>query len=186
MNRGSSDAGTPRQRFEALASEVYEPIQRYVRRRVDPDAVDDVVSETMLTLWRRLNEVPATARLPWAYGVARRHVSNHRRAGRRHLRLVQRAEGEPRPVRDADHPLDAELHTALSGLGDSDRELLHLWAWEQLEPAEIGIALGLTSSAVSIRLHRAKKKLGENLEIARKNESVSGHSHRERSKEERS
>jgi RNA polymerase sigma-70 factor (ECF subfamily) len=185
MNRGFSDAGTPRQRFEALASEVYEPIQRYVRRRVDRDAVDDVVSETMLTLWRRLNEVPANARLPWAYGVARRHVSNHRRAGRRHLRLVRRAEGEPRPGPDSDHPLDAELLTALSGLGDSDREILHLWAWEQLEPAEIAVALGLTTNAVSIRLHRAKKKLGENLEIARKNEAVSGHSHRESSKEER-
>lgn len=185
MNGGSSDAGTPRQRFEALASEVYEPIQRYVRRRVDPDAVDDVVSETMLTLWRRLNDVPVNARLPWAYGVARRHVSNHRRAGRRHLRLVHRAESEPRPVRDADHPLDVELHTALSELGDTDQELLHLWAWEQLEPAEIATVLGLTTNAVSIRLHRAKKKLGENLEIARKNEDVSGHSHRESSKEER-
>ncbi|MGZ5374797.1 MAG: hypothetical protein ACXWDK_11075, partial [Aeromicrobium sp.] len=47
MTADSSDVGTPRERFEALASEVYEPIQRYVRRRVDPDAVDDVVSETL-------------------------------------------------------------------------------------------------------------------------------------------
>lgn len=184
MTADFSDAGTPRLRFEALAAEVYEPIQRYVRRRVEPGAVDDVVSETMLTLWRRLDEVPATARLPWAYGVARRHVSNHRRAGRRHLRLVHRAEREPRPVPTGEAPLDAELHTALSELGDADRELLHLWAWEQLEPAEIATVLGLTSNAVSIRLHRAKKKLGENLEKARKNEQFSGHSHRESSKEE--
>jgi RNA polymerase sigma-70 factor (ECF subfamily) len=180
----SSDAGTPRQRFEALATEVYEPVQRYVRRRVDPGAVDDVVSETMLTLWRRLDEVPATARLPWAYGVARRHVSNHRRANRRHLRLVHRAEREPRPALTGDHPLDAELHTAISELTDADRELLHLWAWEQLEPAEIASVLGLTTNAVSVRLHRAKKKLAENLEKARKNEHLSGHSHRESSKEE--
>ena len=185
MTADFSNAGTPRQRFEALASEVYEPIQRYVRRRVHPDAVDDVVAETMLTLWRRLDEVPANARLPWAYGVARRHVSNHRRAGRRHLRLVNRVDSEPRPAPDADHPLDAELHTAISELGDADRELLHLWAWEQLEPAEIATVLGLTTNAVSIRLHRAKKKLGENLEIARKNEAASGHSHQESSKEER-
>ena len=185
MTADFSGAGTPRQRFEALASEVYEPIQRYVRRRVHPDAVDDVVAETMLTLWRRLNDVPANARLPWAYGVARRQVSNHRRAGRRHLRLVHRAESEPRQAPDADHPLDAELHTAISELGDADRELLRLWAWEQLEPAEIATVLGLTANAVSIRLHRAKEKLGENLEIARKNDAVSGHSHPESSKEER-
>ena len=186
MSADRSVPETRRQRFEALASEVYEPIQRYVRRRVDPDSVDDVVSETMLTLWRRLDDVPANARLPWTYGVARRHVTNHRRAGRRHLRLVHRAESEPRPGPDSDHPLDAELHTAISELGESERELLHLWAWEHLEPAEIAVVLGLTPNAVSIRLHRAKKKLGENLETARKNEAVSGHSHRERSKEERS
>lgn len=42
----------------------------------------------------------------------------------------------------SDHPLDAELETALSWLGDSDRELLHLWAWEGLEPAEIAVVIG--------------------------------------------
>ena len=184
VNREPSIAGSSRRRFEVLASEVYEPIQRYVRRRVEPDEVDDIVSETMLTLWRRLDEVP-TDPLPWTYGVARRQIANHRRAGRRHLRLVRRAESEPRPVPVDGHPLDVELETALSALGDSDRELLHLWAWEQLEPAEIAIVLGLTPNAVSIRLTRAKKKLGENLEIARKDQAFSGHSHRESSKEER-
>jgi len=185
MSADGSIGDTRRQQFEALAAEVYEPVQRYVRRRVDADAVDDVVSETMLTLWRRLDHVPADARLPWIYGVARRQVANHRRAGRRHLRLVHRAEMEPRPGPLSDVPLDAELHTALSELGASERELLHLWAWEQLEPAEIAVAMGLTPNAVSIRLNRAKKRLGENLEIARKNEAFSGHSHRESSKEER-
>lgn len=184
MNGDRPNADTRRHRFQVLFSEVYEPIQRYARRRVDPDAVDDIVSETMLTLWRRLDEVPADA-LPWTYGVARRQVANHRRAGRRHLQVVRRAESEPRPG-PSDHPLDAELDTALSVLGDSDREVLHLWAWEQLEPAEIAVVLGRTPNAVSIRLHRAKKKLGENLEIARKDEALSGHSHRENSKEDRS
>ncbi len=177
-------ADARRRRFEHLASEVYEPLQRYVRRRVDPDSVDDVVSETMTTLWRRLDDVPTNAKLPWAYAVARRHVANHRRAGVRHLRLVRRAQAEPRPLPASGTPLDAELHTALAGLDEQDRELLHLWAWEQLEPAEIAVVLGLTPNAVSIRLHRAKKKLSENLEAARKNEMLSGHSHHE--KEERS
>ena len=174
-----------RRRFQVLFSEVYEPIQRYVRRRVDPAAVDDIVSETMLTLWRRLDELPPDP-LPWSYGVARRQVANHRRAGLRHLRLARRAESEPLPPPDSAHPLDAELDTALSALRGSDRELLHLWAWEQLEPAEIAVALGLTPNAVSIRLHRALKKLGENFEIARKDADLFGHSHRESSKEERS
>ena len=173
-----------RRRFQVIFSEVYEPIQRYARRRVEPGAVDDIVSETMLTLWRRLDEVP-TDSLPWVYGVARRQIANYRRASQRHLRLVQRAGSQPRPVPVEAHRLDAELETALSTLGDFDRELLRLWAWEQLEPAEIAVVLGLTPNAVSVRLHRAKKKLGQNLEIVRKDEALLGHSHRERSKEER-
>ena len=184
MNRRPMD-DTRRQRFEALFSEVYEPIQRYVRRRVEPDAVDDVVSGTMLTLWRRLDEVPSAA-LAWSYGVARRQIANHRRSGRRHLRLVQRAENEPRAATGFEHSLDAELHTALDALGDSDKEVLHLWAWEQLEPAEIAVVLGLTPNAISVRLNRAKKKLGESLERTRKDQASSGHSHRESNKEERS
>lgn len=59
---------TRRDRFEVLAAEVYEPIQRFVRGRVDPDDVDDIVSETMVTLWRRLDAIPQYRQLPWAYG----------------------------------------------------------------------------------------------------------------------
>ena len=186
MDAGRHHDSTRRERFERLAEEVYEPLQRYVRRRADTDSVDDIVSDTMLTLWRRLADVPPNAKLPWTYGVARRTIANHRRAAGRHLTLVRRIQAEPSPAPPADDPLDSELHAALDSLPVADRELLHLWAWEQLEPAEIAVALGLTPNAAAIRLHRAKKKLGENLEIARKNEASAGHSHRERRKEERS
>jgi RNA polymerase sigma-70 factor, ECF subfamily len=186
MDAGRQPDHSRRERFERLADEVYEPLQRYVRRRSDPDTVDDIVSDTMLTLWRRLDDVPPNARLPWTYGVARRTIANHRRAASRHLTLVRRIHAEPSPAPLAEDPLDPELHAALDSLSPADREILRLWAWEQLEPAAIAVALGLTANAAAIRLHRAKKKLGEKLEIARKNEASSGHSHRERRKEERS
>jgi hypothetical protein len=32
---------------------------------------------------------------------------------------------------------DADLSAALDALSDQDREILRLWAWEQLEPREI-------------------------------------------------
>lgn len=37
--------------------------------------------------------------------------------------------------------------------------MLRLWAWEQLPPREIAVALGISPNAASIRLHRAKKRL---------------------------
>jgi RNA polymerase sigma-70 factor (ECF subfamily) len=50
---------------------------------------------------------------------------------------------------------------AMARLRPDEAELLRLWAWEQLGPAEIAAVLDLTPNAVSIRLHRAREKLRE-------------------------
>jgi RNA polymerase sigma-70 factor (ECF subfamily) len=73
------------------------------------------------------------------------------------------------PVERADH---AELYEALRSLGEVDREVVLLWAWEGLLPQAIAEVTGLTPNAVSIRLHRAKKSLAGFLE--RKNAALAG------------
>ena len=150
-----SSEGERRDRFEALVADVYDPLQRYIRRRVTADEAGDVLSDVLLTMWRRLEDVPEGAVLPWSYGVARRTVSNHRRAASRHLRLVERLEAERSPV------------------ADDDPAILRLWAWEQLEPREIALTLGSTANAVSLRLSRARKKLAD--AMARQYPSTPGH-----------
>ncbi len=54
---------------------------------------------------------------------------------------------------------DDRLAEALGALPEADRELLRLWAWEQLPPREIAVVLGTSANAATIRLHRAKKRL---------------------------
>jgi RNA polymerase sigma-70 factor (ECF subfamily) len=44
-------------------------------------------------------------------------------------------------------------------LSAADAELMRLWAWEELGPAEIAQVVGMSANAVSIRLHRARRKL---------------------------
>ena len=68
----------------------------------------------------------------------------------------------------ADHP---EVHAALAGLAELDREVVLLWAWEGLAPREIAVVTGLSANAVSIRLHKAKKRLAESLG---KNDAATG------------
>ena len=174
-----------RVRFEAIAAEVFEPVQRYVRRRTRPDLVDDVVADVMATLWRRLDDVPDQA-LPWTYGVARRCLANTRRSDRRRLRLVERIEREPAPDPNADAAtaLDPELYEALAGLRDTEREILRLWAWEGLDAGEIAAVLDVTPNAASIRLHRAKASLRAGLE--RKTGARPGQEQVEDTEEERS
>jgi RNA polymerase sigma-70 factor (ECF subfamily) len=170
-----SPEGARRARFEAVVADIYDPLQRYLRRRGPGEAVSDVLADVLLTVWRRLDEVPDEGVLPWSYGVARRTLANHRRAASRHLRLVSRLEAE-RPV-FADDPADSfedpELAAALAGLPAAEQEVLRLWAWEQLEPREIAQVLGSTANAVSLRLSRARKKLTDAL--TRQDPSGAGH-----------
>jgi RNA polymerase sigma-70 factor, ECF subfamily len=157
-----------RARFEALAADVYEPLQRYLRRRAQPDDAADVLGDTLLVIWRRLDDVPPDP-LPWCIGAARRCLANHRRGDRRRLRLVERSAAQ-RPDAAGSDPQEAidrtdpELAAAISKLSDNEAEIVRLWAWDRLEPREIAVVLDMTSNAVSVALSRAKRKLQEFLE----------------------
>jgi RNA polymerase sigma-70 factor (ECF subfamily) len=147
--------GDRRSRFEHVAAQVYEPVQRYLRRRTDAATADDVLGDVLLVAWRRLDDVPTEAPLAWMYGVARRCLANSVRSAERQDRLVRRLADAP--VQEYDG--DGRLEDALAAVSDAEREILQLWAWEQLPPREIAQALGITANAASIRLHRAIKRL---------------------------
>jgi RNA polymerase sigma-70 factor (ECF subfamily) len=152
-----------RERFESVAHDVLEPLRRYLARRTDAATAEDVLAETLLVCWRRLDELPDDP-LPWSYGVARRCLANAERSVRRHQRLAARIAAVDPPTATTPGPGgdpggDADLDAALAAMREEDAELLRLWAWEQLAPAEIADVLGITANAASIRLHRAREKL---------------------------
>lgn len=152
--------------FLRLAALVHEPLLRYARRRVGPADVDDIAAETLLVLWRRLDDVPADAALPWCYNVARNCVANLHRAAMRRERLAQRLAAEPPAPVDLGGQASASelgMDAALASLSAKDREIVLLWAWEGLAPREIAIALGTSANAVSLRLSRAKRRLRSQL-----------------------
>ncbi len=150
--------------FSRLYREQGRAILAYALRRVgDSEDAADVVAETFLIAWRRLAEVPAgaEARL-WLYAVARRTIANLHRSERRRTRLGGRlAESlrtelatQPAPAGEA-----AEALRAMGELGDEDRELLLLVAWEGLSPNEAATVLNVSSLAARSRLHRARRRL---------------------------
>ena len=99
-----------RERFEAIAPALVEPLRRYLARRTDPATADDVLAETLLVCWRRLDELPDDP-LPWSYGVARNCLANAERGVRRQQRLAAKiavvdppADSVPGPGDDAGTP----------------------------------------------------------------------------------
>jgi RNA polymerase sigma-70 factor (ECF subfamily) len=175
VDRASSRAGArdddARARFEEAARELVDPLRRFLARRTDSTTADDVVAETLLVCWRRYDELPAEP-LPFAYGVARLCLANAQRSARRQRRLAGRI-ATLDPPREVPDPVgDDRLAEVMAALSDDDAELLRLWAWEQLTPAEIGVVLDITANAASIRLHRAKDRLRAEL---RKDDAPAGH-----------
>ena len=149
---------TAEQRFDQLWRDHAAAVVRYARRHVLPDDVEDVVAETFVVAWRRLDEVPAFG-LPWLLGVARHVSANSRRAHRRRDALVARVGAQPEddpvwPVVEPDDAVTAALHR----LPDADRELLTLLVWDELSHEQAAEALGCTRGALKVRLHRARAR----------------------------
>lgn len=150
------------QRFTRLFSECYPPVLAFARRRLGPDLAQDVVAETFLTAWRRLDEVTGEP-LPWLYRIAGHAVANQRRSQARRSRLDDRArrlanEGS------APDPADAVserglLVGAFNSLSERDREVLRLVTWEGLSTKDAAFALGCSATAFKVRLHRARHRL---------------------------
>jgi len=163
-----------RLRFEAVAPAVIDAVRRFLARRTDPATADDVLQETLLVCWRRFDEMPDEAVVPWAYGVARNCLANAERSRRRQGRLLTRIWRLDRPAAVSAEPglPDHDLATAMRSLRAADAELLRLWAWEELSPSAIAVVLGVSANAASIRLHRARQKLRDEL---RKAGAAAGH-----------
>jgi RNA polymerase sigma-70 factor (ECF subfamily) len=165
--------------FERLYALGRDPLARYLARRAAPDSVEDLFAEVMTVAWRRLADVPPDGELPWLFGVARRVLANHRRSQTRFGRLLERLKLTT-PGIDPGQPAiagrDPDVSSAMDRLPPTDAEVLRMWAWEELAPGEIALALGITPNAASIRLHRAKGRLRELLEAEpRKITPFAGH-----------
>ena len=150
-------------------------IHRYVARRAGTTAADDLVSETFLAAFeaRHRYDIAADSARPWLYGIASRLLRRHARQQERQWRAYARqstsehCEGhEERIVQRVDAAAAAgQLATALSALGEVDRDVLLLHAWGDLGYAQIASALDLPIGTVRSKLHRTRHRLRLALDI---------------------
>src|ERR1700733_16079909 len=93
-------------RFARLVHEHSAAVANYLRRRLYPLTsadLDDLVEETMLVVWRRLDRVPADAEGPWMLGVARNVLRNARRSKNRRSAFESRLAPTPDDASAEEH-----------------------------------------------------------------------------------
>lgn len=156
-------------RFEAIFRSCYPRVLAYVlRRTAGREVAEEIVSETFLIAWRRLEAVPVEP-LPWLLGTARKVLGHRHRSERRRAAHLTVSSLEGVEVADAEIPVAERLAqreslaAAFGALPERDREILTLVAWEGLAPREGAQVLGCSAATFSLRLHRARRRLSKEL-----------------------
>jgi RNA polymerase sigma-70 factor (ECF subfamily) len=149
-------------RAVSVLTEIAPDLLRYFRRRVGDDVAPDLLTETLITAWRRARSLPEEAEnaRTWLFGIGRNTLLNHQRSERRRHRLADRvrhvlttsehagAADEGLDVRDVINRLDPEL-----------AELIRLVHWEGFTLAQAAVILEIPASTVRNHYQRAKQEL---------------------------
>lgn len=131
-----------------------------LRRLLPADAVEDVLQETFIAVWRGARNYHADGRLgAWLWGVARRQAA-----------LWLRRNGQPVSVPEAAAPGDpaaiaisnTELEQAFATLGPAgseQQELVRLMFVEERPLAAIAAHFGIPVGTVKSRVYKARRLL---------------------------
>jgi len=141
----------------------YQPVVlSFLRRRLPPAEVDDALSETFMVCWQKIDAVPKHER-PWLLTFARNVAATRLRTNERWQSLqIQGAAITYDSYAADDIAVNrVRLQQAWAQLSELDREVLALVAWDNLPQNEAAQILGLSRSAYSVRLTRARKRLAD-------------------------
>lgn len=168
--RSPSRAPDREARFTSLYEATYADLLRFAQRRVHSTHAEDVVAESFVVAWRRLDDLPPRlddARA-WLFGIVRGVVLNtHRGAERQRALAVRLADVPARSTADVDADLVArqiDISRAWRHLSDLHQEALGLAVLDGLNAPQAAAVLGVSAIAFRLRLSRARRALRLNLD----------------------
>jgi RNA polymerase sigma-70 factor (ECF subfamily) len=164
--------------FEAYADRLYRLASGVLG---DPIEAEDVVQETFLKAFTRLDGFQGKARLgTWLYRVAYNASLDRLRRRKENLLPVQDIDldqDQPAPMPEVllewnsperlmiDREGRAVLHAAIERLPEALRSVFQLRDINELSTSETAEVLGITEGLVKVRLHRARLMLREWLAV---------------------
>jgi RNA polymerase sigma-70 factor (ECF subfamily) len=158
-------------RFRALYADTYADVLRFAQRRVHPSHAEDVVADTFLAAWRRLDTAPKRTgdTRAWLFGIARNCLLNTRRGlGRQNALAVRLAELPTTAPAGEDEGVVSRLDLAAAwrALSAAEQETLALTVFDNLNSAQAARVLGITATSYRLRLLRARRALQRRLSPA--------------------
>ncbi|WP_369415034.1 RNA polymerase sigma factor [Nocardioides jiangxiensis] len=135
----------------------------YLYRRAG-QAGADLLGEVFVIALQRLADLPEPQlRRAWLFGTARRLLlAQHRTVARRSRAEDERARLLESSLEGTESDTGTRaraVHEALASLAETDRELIRLTEWEQLQTAEAAAVLGMRPGTARMRLLRARRAL---------------------------
>jgi len=148
-------------------------LRAYARRTLgSTDELDDVVQETFITAWNRLDSLQDRARVKsWLMRILSRKCIDRIRARRDHddvteLEVAAPSEGAPERVAEA-HSREAAVEAALASLPEAQRRCWIMKEVLEYRYEDIAEELGLPASTVRGLLSRARKNMIDLMEAWR-------------------
>jgi len=131
----------------------------------DAAVADDLVSEAFVRAWTVRERVEMTTVRGYLFTIVRNLFLKQRRRERHEVPLDERvADGRPGPDERAGDQRDLQVVlAALARLPEIDRAAVLMRADEGVPYEEIAAALGISTVAAKVKVHRARLKLAESL-----------------------
>lgn len=150
--------------YATLLTEAGRWLTRFFARKISPDAVDDLVQDTLMSIHRKLASYdPQRPFLPWLAAIARYRWVDRLRQSYKHeasaLDFDVATEGHEDVV-----AARISIDRLLNQLPDKQASVIRMMKIEGHSVTEISTRTGQSASSVKVNVHRGLKKLSALIE----------------------
>jgi RNA polymerase sigma-70 factor (ECF subfamily) len=151
--------------YRELLGELADVVQRFLRSRFgDHHFIEDCVQESLIAIHQaRHTYDPKRPFRPWMFAIVRNKAIDFLRRQKRRENMADQYRREQKILSEPDRPVFSASEFAdgqwVRELPDQQREILILTKIIGFSIAETAERLGISQSAVKVRVHRAMAKL---------------------------
>lgn len=164
--------------FDTLFLRYYDRLRRFVWRFCAEESVDEVISDTMYTVWQKSPGFRGDSKVStWIYGIAYRIAMKNQTRKRRYEEVLTTASHSSeessslgtRPSDTGRFETAQWVKQALNALPRKQRDVVELTFFSDLPYQEIAEIVGCPVGTVKTRMHKARQTLRPVLEALSNN-----------------